>query len=163
MTWKPTEEVAAKARALLIKHEGVRLKAYKCTGGFWTLGVGRNIEARGQGPDDYPKGISLATAMQWLDEDIQIAADDVSAWIPGVYEVDENRQAAFIDFAFQLGSKKLFGFAKARAAAQAMQWHTAAEEMRDSEWAKQDGRIIRRAPRITGIIETGFWPKDVTI
>ncbi|HHX10519.1 MAG TPA: lysozyme, partial [Firmicutes bacterium] len=30
----------------LILHEGLRLEVYKCPAGYWTIGVGRNLEGK---------------------------------------------------------------------------------------------------------------------
>ena len=55
-------------RQQLVTHEGVELKPYRCTSDKLTIGVGRNIEDR---------GISHATAMQMLDEDIDICINEL--------------------------------------------------------------------------------------
>ena len=53
-----------KMREQLVKHEGLRLMPYRCTSDKLTIGVGRNLDDR---------GISEATAMQMLDEDINLS------------------------------------------------------------------------------------------
>ena len=50
-------------REQLILHEGLKLTPYRCTSDKLTIGVGRNLDDR---------GISEETAMQMLDEDINI-------------------------------------------------------------------------------------------
>ena len=55
-------------REQLILHEGLKLQVYKCTSDKLTIGVGRNIEDR---------GISEETAMQMLDEDINIVHEEL--------------------------------------------------------------------------------------
>ena len=48
----------------LVLHEGLRLEPYICPAGYWTIGVGRNLESKGLtgaeqkfifGRDDYSK------------------------------------------------------------------------------------------------------------
>ena len=51
-----------KIKDMLVRHEGLRLHAYKCSEGFLTLGVGRNLDAN---------GISEDEAMYMLDNDIK--------------------------------------------------------------------------------------------
>jgi lysozyme len=156
MTIPPS--IREKASALLRHHEGTRLKPYLCPGGYWTLGVGRNIEARWQSPADFPDGISLTTAQQWLDEDIDTACTDLDAWLPSWRTLTDERQAALIDIAFNLGRAKLFTFVKAQAALAMKDYHSAAEELLMSKWALQ---VKGRAKRLAAIIETGFWPKGI--
>jgi lysozyme len=153
-----TDNTRAKASALLQLHEGCRLKPYLCPAGSWTLGIGRNIEDRGQSPADYPDGISLATAQQWLDEDINSACADLDAWLPAWRTFIDERQAALVDFAFNLGRNRLMQFEKMRAALELKDYHSASEEMLLSKWALQ---VKSRAKRLAAIIETGFWPKGV--
>lgn len=82
------------AKASLIKHEGYRQHAYKCTAGKTTVGVGRNL-------DD--KGISEKEAEYLLDNDIVECIQDLatfSYW----NKLNEYQQAALIDLRFNLGA-----------------------------------------------------------
>ena len=56
-----------RVRKRLIQEEGLKLQLYHCTAGKLTIGVGRNVEDR---------GITHDTAMQMLDEDIDICVGD---------------------------------------------------------------------------------------
>ena len=42
-----TQELIDDLKEMLIKNEGIKLHPYKCTSGFLTIGVGRNIEQNG--------------------------------------------------------------------------------------------------------------------
>lgn len=45
MAKKATKDWRQAIHSMLIVDEGLRLKAYKCTAGAWTIGVGRNLSA----------------------------------------------------------------------------------------------------------------------
>ena len=42
-----TEALMNRIKAQLVKHEGFRLKPYRCTAGKLTIGIGRNLDDRG--------------------------------------------------------------------------------------------------------------------
>lgn len=92
-----------KLKQNLIKEEGLKLKPYKCTADKLTIGVGRNIEDR---------GISEATAMQMLDEDIDICLAELNATINNFEQLPEPVQLTLVDLCFNLGLKRLLGFKK---------------------------------------------------
>jgi lysozyme len=39
-----TEALMNRIKAQLVRHEGLRLKPYRCTAGKLTIGIGRNLE-----------------------------------------------------------------------------------------------------------------------
>lgn len=135
-------------KELLIKHEGLRLDLYQCPAGFWTIGVGRNLEAN---------GISEDEAMLLLQNDINrceasiTQLDSFSGFWPALTEA---RQAVLISMAFNLGMAGLLRFKKMIAALQALDFQQAAEEMLDSQWATQVGQ---RAVELSSMMETGDW------
>ena len=42
-----TESLLNRIKAQLVRHEGMRLKPYRCTAGKLTIGIGRNLDDRG--------------------------------------------------------------------------------------------------------------------
>lgn len=130
-------------RAQLLIDEALRLKPYTDTKGQITIGVGHNLTAR---------GVSRAQAMQWLDEDIAEAIDDVEAEWPWFARLDVVRQNVVLNMAFNLGVPKLGTFHRFVSALQAGNYHAAATEMMDSEWADQVGK---RATRLATEMLTG--------
>ena len=85
----------------LIKHEGLRLKPYKCPAGRLTLGIGRNL-------DD--KGITEKEALYLLKNDIVECMNDLDIIFLDQFNTwPDNIQMALIDMRFQLGGK---GFRK---------------------------------------------------
>jgi len=116
-------------RTQLISHEGLRLKPYRCTSGKLTIGVGRNLEAR---------GLSEEEALLLLDNDIAICVNDLQEIFAGSFwRSPEIVQRVLIDMRFNLGSSGFRGFKKMIKAVKAHDFNTAAVEMQDSNWFVQ--------------------------
>ena len=124
-------------------HEGVEKFPYKCTAGYLTIGVGRNIEERGLLDDE----IDFL-----LDNDINIAIDEVAATYDWFFNLSEVRQRVIIDMVFNLGLPRFAQFRNMIAAIEAEDFVQASNEMMDSRWAQQVGL---RASRLAEMMETG--------
>lgn len=111
----------------LKRHEGLRLKPYRCTKGKLTIGYGRNL-------DDV--GITDAEAEQLLLNDVAKVLDQLQR-VPTFCELDEARQAIIANMCFQLGYSGLMQFRNMWAALQEHDYQRAADEMLDSRWARQ--------------------------
>lgn len=133
-------------RRQLIRHEGLKLSAYQDHLGFWTIGVGRLIDARRGGR------ISEPEAMHLLDNDINGCLDDLAMW-PWFERLDPVRQRALLDMRFQLGSGGFRGFKQMLSAVEAGQFDLAAARARDSKWCRED--TPQRAAEVTRQLETG--------
>jgi lysozyme len=115
--------------------EGCRLKPYYCTGGKLTIGIGRNLEA---------KGISRAEAQFMLESDLVDVIKELDELLPYWRDLSEVRQMVLINMAFNLGTFGLLNFKRTLAHIQAQEWDQAADEMLRSEWAEQVGeRAVR--------------------
>jgi lysozyme len=117
-------------RALLVKHEGERLKPYRDTVGKVTIGVGRNLD------DD---GISADEATVLLDDDINRLWHELPGAIACFPSLDDVRQHVLMDMAFNMGVAGLLKFTKMLAAIEARDFSTAADEMLSSAWAREVG------------------------
>ena len=117
-------------RQQLIRHEGLRLKAYQDTAGKWTVGVGRNLTDR---------GITVEEAMALLDHDIQRVEREVRAALSWFFELDDVRQIVLCEMAFNLGTAGLLQFHDALSAVKDGDYTAAAGHMLDSAWARQVG------------------------
>lgn len=136
-------------RELLIKHEGVRLKAYKCPAGKITIGVGRNLE---------DVGISKLEAMAMLEEDIaRIHTEAVEnfAWFKSLNCV---RQDVVLSMIFNLGFEGFNKFAKLIAALINGNFDKAADEMLASKWSAQVGK---RAVELAQMMRSGSYNLEV--
>lgn len=130
---------------MLIQHEGMRLKPYRCTAGKITIGVGHNL-------DDL--GITEEQALMIFRDDLANAYRTAKAVVPKFLGLSEARQAVLVDMAFNLGETRLRGFRKMLSAIEHGQYRIAADEMLDSKWASQ---VHGRAERLARMMRTGEW------
>jgi len=127
----------------LKRDEGVELRPYKCSAGFLTLGVGRNIEER---------GITMDESDYLLANDIQICEEEAARVFKWYDTLSDVRQRVILNMVFNLGLTKLLNFKKFLAAMEAEDWEEAGKQMLDSRWAKQVGN---RADRLEQMIVNG--------
>lgn len=132
--------------SLLVLHEGEKLKAYKCTAGKTTVGVGRNL-------DDL--GLTKEESRYLLANDIKRVTAELTAALPWFTKLDPVRQTVLLDMCFNLGINGLLKFKNTLAFFQAGNYAQAAENMLLSLWAKQVGP---RAKRLADMVRTGNWP-----
>jgi lysozyme len=132
-------------RDQLIRDEGLRLFPYKDTVGVLTIGVGRNLEAR---------GISHATAEQMLDEDIAVHSAELLKRHPWVADLDPVRRGVLENMSFNLGVAGLSSFKLTLQAVRDGDYHLAAARMLLSKWAHQVGN---RADRLALQMSSGQW------
>jgi len=88
-----------KASDTLIKKlkefEGLRLTAYKCQGGKWTIGYGHTLDVRAG------QSISKKQADEFLEQDLK----EVEAYVSSIEEISTQGQFdAVADFVFNLGA-----------------------------------------------------------
>lgn len=125
------------------KHEGLRLKPYKCSENKLTIGYGRNLEAN---------GISNCEANMMLANDIHKYIKQVEDNIPFFYELNDARQNVLVNMSFNLGIYGLLKFKKFLKYLNSEDYIIASKEMLDSRWAKQVGS---RAIELSEQIRTG--------
>lgn len=128
----------------LIRHEGIRLKAYKDSVGKLTIGIGRNI-------DD--TGISLEEAMMLLENDISRTIDGLKERLPWFGSLDRARQNVLVNMAFNMGIHGLLGFKRMLAAVKTGYYEAAAAEMLQSAWA---GQVGGRAVELANTMRNGL-------
>ena len=126
---------------LLLRHEGLKLKPYKCTSNKLTIGVGRNL-------DD--NGISKDEAMYMLNNDIHRCIKEVESAFPFFHNLPTARQDCLIDMCFNIGLTRLLGFKRMLKAIEDKDYVLAAMEMRDSKWYNQ---VTNRANELAYIME----------
>ena len=129
--------------AQLRLHEGVEKLPYKCTAGYLTIGVGRNIEERGLSDDEID---------YILNNDVDIATSELASSFDWFAGLDDVRMRVVVDMVFNLGMPRFKQFQNMLAAIEAEDWPEAAAQMMDSRWAKQVGA---RAERLRDMMETG--------
>jgi lysozyme len=153
-----TEALMNRIKAQLVRHEGLRLKPYRCTAGKLTIGIGRNL-------DDC--GISQSEAYIMLINDIMNCEKQLQQKIPDIYNgLDEVRKSVLLNMCISipqsrfaplrepcyLGINGLLGFKNTLAFVKAGDWERAANNMLVSRWAKQVGR---RAIELSELMRKG--------
>jgi len=136
--------IIGKIREMLVRHEGYRVKPYKCTQGFRTIGIGYNFDV-----NPLPMDIKeyLGANGRITDEMVdrlftKSLSDAVGACIrqyPGFATFSENRRLALVDFMFNLGPGRVRKFVNTNRAINSGRWADAAEGIRKSLYWKQLG------------------------
>ncbi len=116
----------------LKEFEGLRLEAYKCPGGVWTIGYGHT--------EGVMKGdrISSEQAEEWLREDIMKAETQVLMLKVCKYQ---GQLDALVDFVFNLGIEKLKGSTLLRHIKSRMPREIVAKEFR--RWCFANGKQVK--------------------
>ena len=114
----------------LKRHEGLRLKPYRCTAGKLTIGYGRNL-------DDF--GITENEAESMLITNADLVGNELVVKLPVLRELNSAREEALINMAFNIGVSGLLEFKKMIAALENADYDEAAKQMLDSKWARQVG------------------------
>ena len=152
-----TNPVLLALRPRVANHEAVVLRVYDdATGkrivpgtkviGHPTIGYGRALDTR---------GITMAEARTWLDEDLQDTYDRLVKRLPQLTTLDPVRQGVLIEMAYQMGVDGLLDFHSTLLAVERGDYAAAADHMLASRWAKQ---TPTRAKTLANVMRTG---KDV--
>lgn len=136
---------AAEYQALtesLMRHEGLKLRAYADSRGQWTVGYGHNISA---------KPISTRAAHLILEDDIEDAHTEAQsfAWFADLAPV---RQRVIVEMIFNLGLPTFQLFRKMIHALAVKNYPEAARQMLDSQWHRDVGT---RAETLATLMEQG--------
>lgn len=134
------------ATAILTSEEGYVRHAYKDHLGYLTIGYGTMIDVRRGG------GISKPQARMLLDQSENEAIDaleDLVFW----KDLNAARRAVLVSMVYQMGFSGVMAFRRMRAALRAGDYDTAAEEMLDSDWYRED--TPDRAERHAEIMRLG--------
>ncbi len=147
----------------LVLHEGLNLKAYKCSAGYLSIGVGRNLitnpltKTEKQVVGDLSKGITYDMAMYLLRHDITRVLNECRTCFSFWRYLDAERKYALLDMCFNMGIHRLLKFKKMIEAFEIGDYQGAAKECLNSKYAKEVGK---RASRIAKTIETGVFDYD---
>jgi lysozyme len=111
----------------LIKHEGLKLKPYKCTENKLTIGVGRNIE---------DNGITEAEARFLLENDVKECEYNLRSfsWFDKLSDV---RQEVLVNLCFNVGYPSFLEFKRMIWFLSKGDFEKASAEMKDSKWFYQ--------------------------
>jgi len=148
----------------LVRHEGLRLKPYRCTAGKLTIGIGHNIDDNGlpdwlQGRNLYDAGITTLEAYRLLHADVAIVISKLTTKIPTVFlGLSPARKAVLVNMAFNMGvgnaQHGLLSFRNTLKHIEKSEFDAAADCMLVSKWAKQVGK---RALELSRQMRFGEW------
>lgn len=127
-------------KRLLHRDEGFRRSAYQDHLGYWTIGIGKLIDARKGG------GITFDEAVFLLENEVSRKETELRAHFPAYSALDRVRKAVLLSMAFQLGVSGVMAFRNTLRAVEEKRWNDAADGMMHSLWARQTpGRALRLA------------------
>ena len=132
--------------ALLIKHEGVRLRPYMDTVGKLTVGVGRNLT---------DNGISQDEAMMLLVNDIEACRAQMQQAFPWAAFMTPARRDVLTSLIFNIGLGGVKEFKLMLAQLGSCNYADAADELLNSRYARQVGQ---RAVDLANIMRIGAYP-----
>lgn len=138
--------------------EGCKLKAYKDSRGFWSIGIGHNLQVD---PSLFPHlqhlitdGISLDQARDLFNNDAAGVLHGLDLHIPWWRNMNGARQNAVANLTFNLGVAKFMTWHHTIGFLQAEQYVSAGTEIQGTQpWASQ---VHERANRIGKQIATGI-------
>jgi lysozyme len=129
--------------------EGERACVYRDSLGFWTIGVGRLVDASKPGAGLRPDEISYL-----LNNDVDDRIDALTRKLPWFQNLDDARKGVLLNMSFQMGVDGLLGFTNTLAMVRDGKYEIAAHGMMQSLWAKQ---TPQRAKRLSEQMRTGLW------
>jgi len=125
------------------KHEGLRLKPYKCPAGKLTIGYGRNLE---------DNGITELEAEELLRNDIFRINEELMDSIGQYPSLPLFIKDVLVEMAYQMGVNGLLKFEKTLEFVSQGAYEKASIEMLDSQWAKQ---TPQRAKTLSNLMKGG--------
>ncbi|ELC0802408.1 TPA: glycoside hydrolase family protein [Klebsiella pneumoniae] len=145
--------------------EGEKLKLYKDTEGYWTIGIGHLVTknpSKEQAIACLDKELNRVTSgvisksesEQLFNLDISRALRDIErSELSSIYiQTNGPRRAALVNLTFQLGLAGVLKFRKMIQYLKVGNYEAAADEGLDSKWARQ---TPNRARRVSEVIRTG--------
>jgi lysozyme len=154
------------------RHEGKRLSAYKCSRGFWTVGIGRNLEHNPMSETEklaiFGKSLGDDVVIRQLmfsalsDADVELLfLNDVTRAEELCFKhlpmdgLNDARKAVFINMVFQMGIGGVLKFKNALRFASLAEFDKCAAAMLDSKWFRLDSP--GRAQELADQMLTGEW------
>jgi lysozyme len=137
--------------AELRRDEGVRYSPYNDTKGIPTVGVGHNLNSKPL-PAGWKYPLNDMQINSLLDDDLEDVFHDLDRNLPWWTDLNDVRQRALANMAFNLGITKLLGFRNTLVAMRQGKYDAAADGMLASAWATQ---VKGRATRLADMMRRG--------
>ena len=129
--------------------EGVKTTVYADSLGYWTIGVGRLVDAR-----KTSVGLRDSEIDFMLQNDVDDRINALTKALPWLQNLDDARKGVLLNMAFQLGVAGLLAFKTTLSLVEKGDYQGAAAAMLDSKWAQQ---TFNRAKRLADQMKTGVW------
>jgi lysozyme len=129
--------------------EDERACVYRDHLGYFTIGVGRLVDARKPGAGLRPVEISFL-----LQNDMDDRIDALMRRLPWFQNLDDARKGVLLNMSFQMGVEGLLGFERTLALVRDGKYENAAHAMLQSKWAQQ---TPARAQRMAEQMRSGVW------
>lgn len=121
----------------LIVDEAIRLRPYKDSRGFWTIGLGNRFILGEEVTEHTAPLKNSQVALELGYSDIYQACMDAQAYYPDLMRLRDDRQEVLVNMAFQMGLDTLMQFKGLRRCLDVSDYSGAAQHMEDSLWAKE--------------------------
>ncbi|MEZ8965511.1 glycoside hydrolase family protein [Vibrio breoganii] len=138
-------------KAILMREEGYRAKAYYCSEGYPTIGIGQKLGGKGVRLECYTFRVSKKTAMAMLESNVETTMRQLSKY-PFYQKSNRARRAILVSMAYQMGVASLLHFSNMIRALEHGEYAQAEVEALDSRWYKQ---TPKRAKRHAEVLRTG--------
>jgi len=122
----------------LEQDEGKERSAYQDSEGYWTIGVGRLIDARLGG------GLSEEEIQYLLNNDIKAAVRTCERLFLKFSSFSQSQQDSLLNMAFNMGYSRMKQFKRMIACINDRDWEGAQREAKDSVWYRQVGARAER-------------------
>lgn len=149
---------------VIILDEGIKNAPYKDTKGNWTIGIGYYI-----GKDIENLRLSSGACIYLMREKLQ-EAENIANKIftkPLIATIAPARRAVILSLIYNMGEMRFRTFKHMIEAILSGDWDRAAEELRDSKWARDvDPKEISgqgRDDRLVSMLETGVYGEEYGI
>jgi lysozyme len=144
-----------KCKEQIKRHEGLRLKPYQDTLGFWTVGYGHFL---GKADKASAGAITLEEAEEIFEQDFWEAYNEAKELVVSWGGLTAPRQSVLVNMTFNMGAKKMREFRQTLAAIEAGDYQQASDRMLASKWA---GQVSRRAIELAMQMKSGDWQEGL--
>lgn len=135
--------------------EGLETDVYRCSKGYWTIGIGHLISRDKTLSAEQARALcgapwTEAKCRMVFREDIESHVREAEAKWPWIASLPELPWRGICQMVFQMGTTSVAGFRNMLAAMQRKDWAVAELEALDSDWANHDtpARAKRVAARV---------------
>ena len=154
-TYSKNVQAVTTGNSFTARHEGFRSHTYRDSKGYETIGYGFNLESGRFSQEQVDRwrryGISEAEAKEVLDQELQKSREQLEKF-DWYKKLDPVRQGALLDMTYNMGIGWVDKFEKAVAALKSGDYERAADEILNSEYAKDVGI---RANEVADLIRYG--------